>query len=302
MEYLHNNKNLFKDTIDFVVYKTGTAPEIVEKDYYVTMILHLLSEFEPAIVFKGGTSLSKCYHLIKRFSEDIDIAVDTLLSQSRKKHLKESIIEIAKILELNITNLNDTYSRRDFNRYIIEYNSVYSAKTSVLQSTVLIETSFTTLSFPSALLSVDNYIQKTISYESPELIEKYNLAPFIMKVQGINRTLIDKVFAICDYYLQDKIKRHSRHIYDIYKILPTISQNSDFKMLISEVRNIRKASAICPSAQEEISIPELLNTIVKEKVYRNDYINLTSKLLEEDISYETAISSISEIINSGMFN
>ena len=55
MEYLHNNKDLFKDTIDFVVYKTGTAPEIVEKDYYVTMILHLLSEFEPAIVFKGGT-------------------------------------------------------------------------------------------------------------------------------------------------------------------------------------------------------------------------------------------------------
>ena len=149
---------------------------------------------------------------------------------------------------------------------------------------------------------MDNYIQKTISYESPELTEKYNLAPFIMKVQGIDRTLIDKVFAICDYYLQDKIKRHSRHIYDIYKILPIVSQDSDFKMLISEVRNIRKASAICPSAQEEISIPELLNTIIKEKVYRNDYINLTSKLLQEDISYETAITSISEIISSGMFN
>lgn len=48
----------------------------LDKDYYVTMILRELSERQNFIVFKGGTSLSKCHKAIKRFSEDIDITID----------------------------------------------------------------------------------------------------------------------------------------------------------------------------------------------------------------------------------
>ena len=54
--------------------KLGLVVPIVEKDYYVTMILKELSEKCPTCVFKGGTSLSKCHHVIDRFSEDIDIS------------------------------------------------------------------------------------------------------------------------------------------------------------------------------------------------------------------------------------
>ena len=88
-----------------------------------------------------------------------------------------------------------------------------------------------------------------------------------MKVQGIERTLADKVFAICDYYLQDRVKRHSRHIYDIYKLLPLVPQNEEFKALVKEVRNIRSLTNICPSAQPTVNIPDILNFIIDNDIY-----------------------------------
>ena len=52
----------------------------------------------------------------------------------------------------------------------------------------------------------------------------YGLYPFDMKVQGLDRTFVDKVFAICDYYLQDNINKHSRHLYDVYGTLTLVNQ------------------------------------------------------------------------------
>lgn len=75
-------------------------PQIIEKDYYVTMLLRVLAEKIPYIVFKGGTSLSKCHKVIKRFSEDIDITIDMLLSQGQKKRFKQVTVETAEELGL----------------------------------------------------------------------------------------------------------------------------------------------------------------------------------------------------------
>ena len=50
-----------------------------------------------------------------------------------------------------------------------------------------------------------------------------------MKVQGLDRTLVDKVFAICDYYMQDRVKKHSRHIYDIYKLIDLFHRQRNLK-------------------------------------------------------------------------
>ena len=58
--YLHEDKAVFKQMIQQVAEMSGNTEEFVEKDYYVTMFLHLLSEKVPVVVFKGGTSLSKC--------------------------------------------------------------------------------------------------------------------------------------------------------------------------------------------------------------------------------------------------
>lgn len=117
MEYLHNQKEQFREAIELVAYQKGIAPDVVEKDYYVTVILRELSKQIPYIVFKGGTSLSKCHKIISRFSEDIDITIDTSLSQGQKKKLKYAIKESADKLGMYIQNIEDTRSKRDYNRY-----------------------------------------------------------------------------------------------------------------------------------------------------------------------------------------
>lgn len=227
MEYLHDNREQFQDAIGIAYEQTGIMPQIIEKDYYVTMLLRVLAEKMPYIVFKGGTSLSKCHKVIKRFSEDIDITIDTLLSQGQKKRFKQVIVETAEELGLTIENLNETRSRRDYNRYIIAYESVIPLDSSALRSTVLLETSYTAVSFPTVELLVDSYIGDMLKEEAPQLLEEFQLLPFSMKVQGIDRTLVDKVFAICDYYLQGNVKKHSRHLYDIYKLFPLVPQDTD---------------------------------------------------------------------------
>ena len=267
MAYLHNDREQFKDAIYLAYDQTGIMVQAIEKDYYVTMLLKLLSEKIPYIVFKGGTSLSKCHKVIKRFSEDIDITIDTTLSQGQKKKVKQAIVDSADELGMVIENLEDTRSRRDYNRYVIAYDSVIPMESAALKSAVLLETSYTAVSFPTVLLPVHSYIGEMMEKEAPDAISDFMLTPFEMKVQGIDRTLADKVFAVCDYYLEGKVTKHSRHLYDISKLLPLVPQNEDFKELVHEVREVRSHSSICPSAAAEVDIPKLIEKIIEEKAF-----------------------------------
>lgn len=302
MEYLHKDREQFAEAIDVAAYKNGLEPEIVEKDYYVTVILQKLAERFNFVVFKGGTSLSKCHRVIRRFSEDIDITIDSRISQGQKKKLKQGIVEIAEELGLKIPNIEDTRSRRDYNRYELEYVSVLDRLSDTVNPAVLMETSFTEVSFPTVVLPVHSYIGDLFLEEAPEAVERYGLNPFDMKVQGIDRTLADKVFAICDYYLEGKVKKHSRHVYDISRLLPLVAQDEHFRILVSEVRKVRAETNICPSSKPGVNVPELLNTIIQDDVYKEDYNMLTVKLLEDPASYEEAIQAIKIIADSTMFD
>lgn len=301
MEFLHNDKETFSQAINLVTNKNAIRPDIVEKDYYVTMILRLLSERLPFIVFKGGTSLSKCHKAIKRFSEDIDITIDTTISQGQKKKVKEAIEEVSAMLGLSIPNIDKTRSRRDYNRYEIEYNPIDELDDVAVLPAVILETSYTAISFPVSELPVHNYIGDMMVEEAPDYIEKYALSLFTMKVQDISRTLADKVFAICDYYLQNKTEKHSRHLYDIYKLLPHVPQDDSFKKLVKEVRQVRALSPVCSSAKPDVDVVDLLKRIVSENVYKSDYENITENLLEEDLKYEIVIPALKQIAENGMF-
>ena len=301
MEYLHKHKEEFINAVNLASEYFHILPVIVEKDYYVTMILRELTERQGFVVFKGGTSLSKCHKAIKRFSEDIDITIDSRLSQGQMKKLKEVIKDIATELDLAIPNIGETRSRRSYNRYILEYQSVLSEPGDAVQNAVLMETSFAEVPFPTVILPVHSYIGDMMIEEAPEEIKNFRLDPFEMKVQGLDCTLVDKVFAICDYYMQDRVKKHSRHIYDIYKLLPVIPQNEEFKNLIKDVRSVRAMTNICPSAQPEVNVPELLNFLIENEVYRDDYEKVTARILEEDVNYETAIKAVKELAVSGLF-
>lgn len=96
---LHNDQELFREVVISTAEELGIVVPIVEKDYYVTMILKKLSMECPECVFKGGTSLSKCHHMIDRFSEDIDISFSNKLSQGKRKHLKNDSVSYENAIE-----------------------------------------------------------------------------------------------------------------------------------------------------------------------------------------------------------
>ena len=298
---LHSNRELFEQAILRTADATGIAASIIEKDYYVTEFLRRMTSYQPDMVFKGGTSLSKCYKLIQRFSEDIDLNVEDRPSEGQRKALKRNILAVVDDLGLSLSNAEEIRSRRDYNRYVIAYDSVIPMASDALKAAVLLETSYTAVSFPTVLLPVHSYIGDMMEQEAPDAIEEYNLNPFEMKVQGIDRTLADKVFAVCDYYLQGKVTKHSRHLYDIYKLLPLVPQDENFRELVKEVRAVREQSVICPSALPEANVPELLEKIIKEKAYKQDYDSLTTQLLEENVPYDTVIAALKRIADSSLF-
>ncbi len=92
---LHQDKETFEELVTATSLELHIPPNIVEKDYYVTLALQELSARIKGMVFKGGTSLTKCYQILDRFSEDIDIsyaASEGIPGESKKRQLKKAII------------------------------------------------------------------------------------------------------------------------------------------------------------------------------------------------------------------
>lgn len=88
---LHHDKEAFAELIIGAANELAIPTNVIEKDYYVTITLKALAEKTKDMVFKGGTSLTKCYQLLDRFSEDIDLsytAESGMPGESRKKQLK----------------------------------------------------------------------------------------------------------------------------------------------------------------------------------------------------------------------
>lgn len=301
--FLHEDQELFRDVLEATSVSQNNRPiPIIEKDYYVTMILRLLSEEAPGCVFKGGTSLSKCHHVIDRFSEDIDITFSDTLSQGQRKILKDRTIDgISRKLQLPIIDWEHARSRRDYNCYTFAYVPVEDLARTGLVSGVKMEISLGSTAFPTVRLPVSSYVYEYLSKENMDIADEYGLRPFTMTVQSLERTFADKVYAICDYYLQGKTKRHSRHIYDLYMLLPCIALNDEYKALVAEIRSHRAQMSICPSAQPGVDINEILDRIIREGVYRTDYDEITSYFQNHPIDYDEVIGALKEIMKTNIF-
>ena len=294
--YLHDNQNLFKSFIEETKSKTGYDSEIIEKDYYVTMILRLIVEKSAdlgVVVFKGGTSLSKCHKVIDRFSEDIDITFTEHLGEKKRKKLKYNIMKaLGDELHLSITNWDTIQSDRDLNAYIFYYKSLFNENYEALIKGVKVETALASYSFPTEKLQISCYVGDTLIEKDAELARQFHLEPFTMNVQSLSRTFIDKVYASCDYYIQGKSRRLSRHLYDLYKIFPKITFDDDFIKLVKEVKAHRASLSICPSAQDGINISELIHKYCTENYYKKDFEIISETLINEDVSYSEVLATI----------
>ena len=289
--YLHKeNRELFRDAILLASQKLEVSEDIVEKDYYVTLILKKLSTIEYPVVFKGGTSLSKAFQVIDRFSEDIDITFTEHLGEARRKKLKYNILKpIADELGLVIRNFDSVESDKNLNHYDFYYESVVGDRViNAIPPYVKLETSLMSYAFPTEERELGNYILDALGADEKELISQYDLGTFPMRVQSLNRTLIDKVFAVCDYYLLGRAHRNARHLYDIYKLTEYVYMDDAFMDLVKEVRNhrIKMGSEIAPAASLEVDILELVQKICDEDFYKEDYRDTTLKLISDSLEYE----------------
>ena len=186
-----------------------------------------------------------------------------------------------------------TRSRRDYNCYTFKYSPIEEYVPESLIEGVKMEVVLGSISFPTVEMEVDSYIYQVLKADNMDFIREYELEPFTMTLQSIERTFIDKVFALCDYYIKDDVNKHSRHIYDLYMLLPQITFDDNFKRLVGDVRTERlKMPKMCPAAESGIDINEYLQEIVDKRIYEKDYEEIKSYFQKERVDYDEAIELI----------
>ena len=305
--HLHTNKDDFKELIIATASNTiGLQNHQVEKDYYVSLFLKELSKLENnvEIVFKGGTSLSKCYDVIDRFSEDIDLTIkfpNVKAGRGLRKRLKENIIATIDQLGMKFINPDEIQSDRDFNHYEVEFERLFESTPEMIPH-IKIETIAVYKPYPCIKKQVGNYITKYLLEiaEGPRLITKYNLDTFEMNIQSIDRTFIDKLFALCDYHIAKTYERYSRHIYDIHMIWNSGLLDQEVVADITDdvISDRQRLSTYNPSSKAGSRPKDILREIIDENVFESDYNDITLGFIYNKVSYDKSIGTLKAILET----
>lgn len=288
--YLHDDADVLSQAVRAASVEYGLHEDYVLKDYFAVMLLKEVTRRDEDLVFKGGTCLSKCYGVIERFSEDVDLGIPfEHATEGMRKRIKAAVIESVEALGLTVSNLDSTRSRRDYNRYEIVLPGS--------KGVVLLETAVMTPAAPYAVRVLQSFVGQFLEARGQgDLACSFELDPFEVKANSLERTFADKVFAICDYYLYGDIPpRQSRHLYDLHKLIDNVELGPDMQKLMETVRFQRAGSFRCPSADPSVDLQETIRSILAVDAYRTDYEKVTVPLLYEDVGYDEVMSSLADI-------
>lgn len=183
MSWYSEYRNEWKEIIETVARECKRAELMVEKDTVQSMFLLELSKIDLPFVFKGGTSLSKAYNRIDRFSEDIDLSMNRKPTQTERKASKEHIVEIAKSLGMELTNPDQIKSRHDYNMYVFSYDSLFASK----PMEIIVETSYYQTVYPVEKHEVGSFVGKFCKNNGISLPIPFEAATVIMNVQSLER-------------------------------------------------------------------------------------------------------------------
>lgn len=291
--------------------KTGLPSSAVEKDWWVTLSLNIIFSlsYSKHIVFKGGTSLSKAWNLIKRFSEDIDLVIDrkhlgfegelskTQVKKLRKascsfignefyKDINEALIKLGiQGYELVVQEATDT----DTDPLVIELRYKSLTETSdYLRPRVLIEVGARSLMEP-----VEN--KAIISMVSEEFRElPFAETEIIIPVVSPKRTFLEKIFLLHEEFQKDtkviRVERMSRHLYDLEKLMDTIHGTealNDVELYNTIVAHRKNFNAIRGIDYANHN-PQLISILPPEetiKEWEKDY-----KTMQESMFYGATLS------------
>lgn len=224
---LHENPLLFKEAIRAASQELQILPEFIEKDYWITYVLERLSksEYYSQVVFKGGTSLSKCYKLINRFSEDIDLAVvnPSDIGGSQGKTLIRNIEKIATLGLQEITIPDITSKGSKFRKSIYTYNTLLSMN---ISNRIIIEINTFANPYPYQELSVTSLLYDYMNERANDLIIQYGFSQFNINVLSKMQTFIEKIVSLIRFsFDKDPVTALSskiRHFYDLHYLLQDI--------------------------------------------------------------------------------
>lgn len=227
---LHFEKQVFSDAIRTTAQDMGIATEFVEKDYWICQILQKMSRHPKAglMVWKGGTSLSKAYGIIKRFSSDVDFAVLTDgLSQNQQKRL---LIHIDKDTTSDLNEIvipGQTIKNNRFRKTYHAYESVISqpdSRLGFLGNHVVVEINTYGNPYPYEQRNVKPFITEMMERRGVTgMVEEMDMQPFVVNVLDKRQTLCEKVVSLLRFSFEEDpiqgLASKIRHFYDLYFLM-----------------------------------------------------------------------------------
>ena len=292
-------------------------PESVEKDWWVTMVLKALFGTRVAryAFFKGGTSLSKGWNLINRFSEDIDIAlyrefflterglacarcennnqVKMLRKASRdyihgefKTELEQRLKEMGLDVGVEAVTTHRTADGEkpidhdaDPTVVLVHYPSIFSGNHSYVKPVVKVEISCLSMREPFEVKRIASLISEGFSTEDEEAVSEIaTISP--------SRTFLEKAFLLCEEYQRrnPRTLRMSRHLYDLERLMDTEYGRAALKdtKLYREIVEHRKKFYHVGGVDYSLDLPERIvfcpTGEVRERL-RADYENMRSSFI-----------------------
>lgn len=299
---LHEFPDEFKDLITIVANKMHLPESAIERDYYIVMLLNNLadSEYADKCVFKGGTSLSKCYPgSIERFSEDIDLTF--LGIDESDKICDKAIKRIEKVMTVgaDTEKIDAERSNRSKSMYVWFGDKANRIK---------LEIGSSVRPDPYSKKTMKTYIQEFLeevgAYDD---IQRFELKDVAVNVLNIERTFVDKLMSVKRHAICGKIESKVRHIYDVARLfgLPEIKLFLDNSAELKRLIRITKDTDSFYLEKRGISKeydPRGAYDFDSWKCYftaqvRSTYENLHKELLytDEQQNFDDAMQVFSEI-------
>lgn len=293
---LHKYPNEFSNLISIVANHRHLPESAIERDYYIVYLLKNLveSDYSEQCVFKGGTSLSKCYPgSIERFSEDIDL---TFLGMDLSDKTCDRMI---KRIEAVITagddteKINSERSNRSKSMYVW-----FGSKGNKIK----LEIGSSVRPDPYSKKGMKTYIHEYLeSHGYVQELQKYELEEISVNVLDITRTFADKLMAVKRHAICGTLSNKERHIYDIVRLfaLPEIQSFLDDKAELKRLMQATKETDSFYLSRRSISEeydPKGPYDFSGWKHHMTDIVRVNYESLHEHLLYTTEKQSFDEAI------
>lgn len=218
---VHQHTQDFIELIKLTASHFNIATGFIEKDYWITLILYKLSKStnKGNAVFKGGTSLTKGYRLINRFSEDIDLAMinENMSGNALKTKIrtieKEITAELYEIVEPHITSKGSMYRKSLFS-----YPSLISGITNTPKR-IIVEINAFANPYPFVETEITPLLTDYLTVtKQQDVIEQYGLQPFSLNVLDKRRTMVENWYLFSGFHFQKMQSKRFLQKYAIFMI------------------------------------------------------------------------------------